>query len=456
MKKFLHKLRNIILLLLIIALGVGLITFGLKLNKISKKHYMVDITLDSIRDKLFEYGRIDDQYDLGDEFSVDSTIKMNISSEEYASKAPLDSEFAKKNNLITNLSNMQINANVAHSKKDGRLLTSLNEKIGEEEIFNGKYYVDNYTKYYFVNGILSNYVNDGNNNYFELLTEKNTTRDNIDYLYNYIFEAFKHSIKEEDLQGLDTEINLGDSTEAVGQVSLKINNKYYRNLLSAVLKDIKSDEKANQIITGIYPQFKKVKFDKDKQYLGTKESYTINIYLRKLIYKPLKYEIVHLDDDFQEIYSFEGTLESGIIYYSVNNEVKYTGKCESTPQKLEIILNNRTGEETGTIKLEKTSNSVSLNSNLNLDDKNYQLSYSSIYKNYKKKKSYTRDDTITFKVTDNAITKINGSITVESNVTTDVKVKEDVDSAVLSSTISDDTKTKLENIRENIKNRLER
>ena len=456
MKSFFQKLKKVLILLLIILLGIGLICFGLKLNKMSKKHYMIDVTLDTIRDKLYDYGKLEDQYFLGDEFSVKSTIKTNISSEEYPTKAAIDTEYAKKNNLINNLSNMQVEANLQHSKQSGKLLAELKESIGTEEIIHGKYYIDNYTKYYFVNGILSNYVNDGNNNYFGTLNEKNTSKDNIDYLYNYLFEAIKRNIKEEDLMGSDVEINLGDSREPVGQVSLKITNKYYRNLLNNVLKDIKKDEKANEILTGIYPKFKKTKVDMNKQYLGTKESYTINIYLRKLVYKPVKYEIVHLDDDTQEIYSFEGTLESGILYYSKNNELKYSGNCESNPQKLEIIINNVEGEETGTIKLEKTSNSVSFNANLDLDDKNYQLSYSTIFKDYKKGKSYTRNDTLTYKETDNAITKINGSIIVESKVTDKPEIKEDIDSAVLSSTLNDETKDKLDKLHDNIKARLER
>lgn len=456
MRSFFQKLKKVLILLFIIVLGIGLICFGLKLNKMSKKHYMIDITLDTIRDKLYDYGKLEDQYFLGDEFSIKSTIKTNISSEEYPTKAAIDLDYSKKNNLINNLSNMQVEANLQHSKKSGKLLAELKETIGQEEIIHGKYYVDNYTKYYFVNGILSNYVNDGNNNYFGTLNEKNTSKDNIDYLYNYLFEAIKRNIKEEDLMGSDVEINLGDSREPVGQVSLKITNKYYRNLLNNVLKDIKKDEKANEILTGIYPKFKKTKVDMSKQYLGTKESYTINIYLRKLVYKPVKYEIVHLDDDTQEIYSFEGTLESGVLYYSKNNELKYSGKCESNPQKLEIIINNVEGQETGTIKLEKTSNSVSFNANLDLDEKNYQLSYSTIFKDYKKGKSYTRNDTLTYKETDNAITKINGSIIIESKVTNKPEIKEDIDSAVLSSTLNDETKDKLDKLYENIKARLER
>ena len=455
-KRFFGKLFLLFLYIGIIALALGLIYYGLKLNKMSKKHYVVDVTLDSIRNTLYNYGKIENQYYLGEEYSVKSNIKVNLNSEEYDSKAPLDPESAKKSNLLKNLSAMQIDSRIEQSKKDGRFIAELNEKIGEEEIFSGKYYIDNYTKYYFVNGILNSYVNDGNNNYFDLLNEKNCTMDNIDYLYNFIFESLKNNIKEEDLQSYEVEINLGEDKVNVNQVYLKITDKYIKDLLKNMLKDLKKDEKANQIITALYPNFKKVKVNTDKKYLDNKESYTINIYSRKVINKPVKYEIIHLNDDFQESFSFEGTLESGAIYYVKNNEIKYIGKCESTPKKLEVIINDVNGGEAGNIKIEKTTNSLSFNTTLDLENKNYQISYSTIYKNFSKKKSYVREDTLTCRIMINMITKINGSVIIESEVSKNVNIKEDTENAVLDSTLSEETKTSLDNLYDNIKARLER
>ena len=455
-KRFFRKLFLFLFFVALIAVAIGLIYYGLKLNKMAKKHYVVDVTVDTIRDTLYNYGKIENQYYLGEEFSVNSNIKVNLNSEDYETKAPLDPESAKKNNILKNLSAMQINSRIEQSKKDGRFITELNEKIGEEDVFSGKYYIDNYTKYYFVNGVLSSYVNDGNNNYFDLLNEKNCTMDNIDYLYNFIFESLKNNIKEEDLLAYEVEINIGEDKVPVNQVFLKINDKYIKDLLKGMLKDLKKDEKANQIITALYPNFKNVKVNTDKKYLDNKESYTINIYSRKVINKPLKYEIIHLNDDFQESYSFEGTLESGAIYYVKNNEIKYIGKCESTPKKLEVIINDVNGGEAGNIKIEKTTNSLSFNTTLDLETKNYQISYSTIYKNFNKNKSYVREDTLTCRIMENMVTKLNGSVIIESEVSKKTNIKEDTESAVLHSTLSEETKTSLDNLYDNIKARLER
>lgn len=455
-KRFFNKLFKFLFFVALIVLAIGLIYNGLKLNKMSKKHYVVDVTLDSIRDTLYNFGKIEDQYYLGEDFSVNSNIKVNLSSEEYASRAVIDSDSARKNRLLENLSAMQIDSRIEQSEKEGKFIAELNEKIGEEEVLSGKYYIDNYTKYYFVNNILNTYVNDGNNNYFDLLNEKNTSMDNIDYLYNFIFEAIKRNIKEEDLMAYETEINLGEDKASVNQVYLKITDKYIKDLLKNILKEFKNDEKANQIITALYPDFKNVKINTDKKYLDNKESYTINIYSRKVINKPVKYEIVHLKDDFQEAYIFEGSLESGAIYYVKNDEIKYTGKCESTPKKLEVIINDVNGGEAGNIKIEKTTNSLSFNATLDLENDNYQVSYSTIYKNFSKKKSYVREDTLTCRIMNNMVTKINGSVIIESEVSKKPAIKEDIENAVLYSTLTDDTKTRLDNIYDAVKARLER
>ena len=454
--KFISKLIKFFFYLVFVAFAVFLILVGFQYNKMSKKHYVFDKTIDSIRDKSYSFIKIEDPYNFGDDFRVTSNIDIDLSSEDYENKSKYNSDYLKKNNVLTNLSNMTIQTNIAQSKEDGQFLASLEEKIGDENIISGKYYIDNYTKYYYVKDILSQYVNSGNNNYFELLNNKNTTQDNIDYIYNKIFNSLKKNIKEEDLNAYDTEINLGDGRKQVGQVSLKITNDYYKKLLKNTLKDIKKDKKASQIIEGLYPKFSEFEFDENKEYLDKNESYTINIYVRKVLFQPLKYEIVHLKDETQEIFTYEGSLESGVLYYSKNNEVKYTGECESTPKKIEIIMHDTTGRDIGIIKLEKTTNSISYNTSLDLENNNYLMSYETIYKNFEKNKSYVKEDTISFKITNNTVTKINGTIKVESTVNKDPKIKEDIDSSILESTVDESVRERIDNLYDSVKERLER
>ena len=56
----------------------------------------------------------------------------------------------------------------------------------------------------------------------------------------------------------------------------------------------------------------------------------------------------------------------------------------------------------------------------------------------------------------NMVTKINGSVIIESEVSKKPAIKEDIENAVLYSTLTDDTKTRLDNIYDAVKARLER
>jgi hypothetical protein len=74
---------------------------------------------------------------------------------------------------------------------------------------------------------------------------------------------------------------------------------------------------------------------------------------------------------------------------------------------------------------------------LEIDGKKYDISYTSKNKD-KKKKQYTREDVLTFKIMDQMVTKIQGTIQANSTIKKDVKVEEDVTSSVLRSSLSEE------------------
>ena len=164
-KKILRIFFKILFFLLLIAIAIGLIMFGLYYGKISDKQYVFGNMIDIVFDKTENIFSIDNDYILGDNFTVDGTIKMTLSSEEYAKKGLTDIEYKKKNNMLTNLSKMDTTFKIQHDKKHEQVYADLTQKIGTEEIFSGKYYVANSTRYFFVNSILKNYVNDGGNTF---------------------------------------------------------------------------------------------------------------------------------------------------------------------------------------------------------------------------------------------------------------------------------------------------
>ncbi len=454
-KKILRIFFKIMFFLLLIAFAVGLILFGLYYGKISDKEYIFGNMVDMVFDKTESIFTIDKDYITGDNFSVDGSIKMTLSSEEYKNKSVTDIEFKKKNNMLNNLSKMDTTFKVQHDKKHEQVYAELDEKIGNEEIFAGKYYVANSTRYFFVNSILKNYVNDGSNTYFESYKEDITTTDNINYLYNFIRDSIKNNINNEVLSGYDVDTLVGDHTIKAGQISYRITDKSYKQLLKGILKDLKKDERAHQILSVIYPNLDDLKVNEKKKYFKSNESYTISVYVSKPMFKPVKYEVVYLKDDQKNIYTYEGDKKDGIFYYSENNEVKYRATYHSTDKKIDVLVYNRSNEEIGTIKGEKDKNSLSLILTLDLGDKNYDISYSSKNKDLKNK-SYTREDLLTFKIMDEKIVKIQGNVECISKITNKVKIMEDTSSSELRSTLTDEDNNKIDTIKDRVKERLEK
>ena len=455
-KKFFSNLFKKAFLLFFFAIAVVIILIGIHFNTISKKQYIVSKTISAIGNQFYQFIEVNDQYNFGDDFQVKSTIKTDLSSQEFEEKSYSDPEYYKKSSLIKNLTDMNTNITLIQSKKDSKLLANIHENIGEEGILNGKYYVENATKYYIVNGIFDNYVNGGNSTYFETLTKDQTTKENIDYLYNYFLTSLENSIYEEELNREDAEITINDEKLQVEQISLKITDNYLKEVQKRVLKSLKNDSKAKLLITSFYEDFDKVKVNEENKILNDKESYTLNIYVRKIWYTPIKYELIHLKDDMKEVYTFEGNQNTGLFYYSKNNELKYTANIESSPKLTEVLVYDAKKETKGFIKIEKASSSVAFNMNLQLDPKSYEISYTKIYKNYQKNNSYTKEDNLSLKILNEGTNTLSGNINMVSDISKSFKFTESIENSILKSTISEDQNTRLNNLYQDVKARLER
>ena len=453
-KKVLKTILKFFLFLLFIAFAISLIVFGFYYMRITQKQYIFGNMIDMVFEKTERIFSVQPNYLVGDTFQVDGTIDFDLSSEEYRNKSLEDPEYAKKNRLLENMSAMDATYTIQHDRKRNRAYFSLEEKIGEEEIFVGRYYLSDSTKYFFVKNVLSNYVNDGGNTYFESYTDEITTVDNIDYLYDFIRDSIKKNITDDALKGYDVETLKGEDTIHAGQISYKITNQTYKELLKGVLKDIKKDKRACQVASLLVPDIETLKVNEKKKYLKGNESYTINVYVDKTFYQPFKYEVIYLKDDQKEIYTYEGDMNKGKFYYSLNNVVKYRADYESTSKKIRVTVYDERGKEVGTIQGDKDSQNLLLTMTLELEDKKYDVSYTSKNKDLKKKQ-YSREDILEFKIMDQMVTQIQGTIRVNSTIKGDTKVEEDVTSSVLRSTLPEEEKNGIEHLRENIKTRLE-
>ena len=153
-------------------------------------------------------------------YSVNSTIKLNVEDKNIQNSLLPEDESNKK--LINNLNSTTTEFSLIHDSNNKKMFMSLNSHLLEEELVNTKYLIENSTEYYYVNGILPDYINNGNSNYFESLTETTTDKDNLIYLLKYISKNLKKSIKDEYINVSKETVEINNENKSLNKISLEI------------------------------------------------------------------------------------------------------------------------------------------------------------------------------------------------------------------------------------------
>ena len=453
MKK--ENITKIVVVFLLVCIASVFLYFGFYLKNVSKPNYVFSSLIDSIdllKDKYFSF---DSKYLVGDNFSIDGNVSFEMSSEKYGISS--DPSILSKYYMINNLNNTTINYKLMQDIKNKKIYSEVKTNIGTQNVLYNKLLVENATKYYFINSVYSNYINGGSCNYFESLTEENTTKDNIDYLYNFILKSLKNNLKEEYFEKNIVNENILNKDTDVYQISLTIDDKRVKDIFSGILDDLKNDKRSYSILSSSDNNLKKRKVNYNKRILDKKESYTINVFISKSLYKPLKYEFVHILNNDVKSYSYEGSLSVGTIYCIDNGTIKYIGSTTINDKSITIKFSDYLKNDVGILKYEKGVNSSNLNLLFNNGTKSYDLVISSKFVNYNKKnKSYTNSISSSFKVTDKKIVVVSGNVKIDNKVSSVVKIDEDTTGAILNSKLSNVAVSKKKNLYNNLRARYEK
>ncbi len=446
-------IRFVIILILII-LASFLFYKGYYYNNLAKPKTIFSNFIDEINNKLINYYNLDKKYEIGDNFAIEGETSFGFSSEKYLANS-IDQESLEKYHIINNLNNTRLTYNLMQNKSSKQLYFASKGTIGNELVFNNKYLVENSTKYYFLENILNTYVNDGSCNYFENLNNDVTSKENVDYLYNFIINSLKNNLNENKITKYEVTEKINNEDVNVYQISMTIDDNFIRNLLNNILNDLKHDNRANSILTNIDKDFSKTKISNKKFFVPKNESYVLNIFVNKFLYKPLKYQLIHLNNKSKETLSYEISNNGGDIYYLSNESLKFIGKVTYNNKNISINFLDSNKKNIGTFKYNKSSNGFNFNLLFNQDNKAINLVFSSKFINYNKD-GYSNEMVISFKRTDNLINVLSGDIKISNKISKKVKINEDVSTAVLSSSLTEEQINNKTNQFTNIKERYKR
>ena len=450
------KIIIVLIVILIILLAAISIYLGIYFTKLTKPTNIIGNAIDKTDSSITNFLNDKEKYYFKDTFTIDTKIDFNLESEEFKNKGKTDSDYAKKSKFLKNISNMDTNIVFKRDSKGNKQFIKINEKIGNEEILDYKNLITNSTEYYFINKVLKNYVNNGTNNYFEVIDDDNTSLDNIKYLHQFIIKSIKNNIKEEYVNVYSVNDNINGKQKELNQISLRINNKVLHTILNDILDDLKKDEKANKILTSINKDFNKMKINNKTVYLEKNESVTLNIYTSKHLSKVLKYEIVYLNGDNKKAISFEGDNTVGSIYYIENDIITYQIDSTFTDNSSLFKISDSRSNEIGNLKIEKDNKGYYLTFTFDNNKSKYDIVYSSKYLSYKKNKSYTNEKQLSIKYLKNKVSIVSGTVNVIQNVSKDTTINEDYNDSILSSSLTKEQKEKINKTNERIKERLEK
>ncbi len=357
---------------------------------------------------------------LEENFKTTSSVKMNLQSEYFQALSTLSPDYQVLSNLLRNLSNTETQITMIQDQQQKKLLINYDTKLSGESLANIKYLVDNATEYYYIDGLTPNYINNGNNSYFESLNSTTTTKENTEYMIEKITQATANNMKKE---------YLSETYEKdCKKITITLTENDIVELSNNILEELKKDTKANQIMTGYDKEFSKAKVTKeDISGLGT---ITINIYIDKLIGQIKKYEITNNNDS---IIFYEG--ETQVLEIWSDNKLVTKLNITQNNDKTNIKITNGTDTNIGDISINKTNTNYDIVAEITAEEFSANFGYNSQITNLKEGNSYDSNTRISLDITaDNAVL-FNGTIEITSTTTKDTTINEDVSNSVLASTV---------------------
>ena len=427
------KKTNKVLFYLAVIVSFTMIGSGMLLSYIATNQESMLFIFDTLVEKIKTKEDKSNYTGINQNISIKSNINLEIESKKYQ-ESILEEEQEIKN-LITNLNQTTSNLQFIHDKDNKKLLVAVESNKQENKILDLKLLIENSTEYFFIDGQIGNYVNNGNSTYFENITSETTSKDNIIYVLEQISKSLKKNISNDNFRTIKEQIDINNQPKKLNKTSIEFDNKKLLDIEEKVLNDLKKDERSKNILIGYNSDFLKIKVDKKKVYLEKDEKLVINMY-KNFFGKVEKYEFIKKEGENEYRYTYEPS--TNVIYIVENNVVKKKLTLSIKKDKFEIMIYDQSDMELGKLTYIKTKDKTSINYYMKENDEITELTYESKITNLKKNKSY--DETIDLVIKYNTSTEniMNLKVNMNNKVSNDTNIDEDTSNAIFASSLDDE------------------
>ena len=427
------KKPNRILFNLAVVISFAMIGSGILLSFIATPQESMLYLFDTAIEKLKTTPTKDTYTGIGENISIKSNINLEIESQKYQESLIPEDQTVK--NLITNLNQTTTDLQFIHDKDNKKMLVTVESKKAESKILDLKLLIENSTEYFFIDGQIGNYVNNGNSTYFENITSETTSKDNIVYVLEQISKSLKKNISNEEFRTIKEQIDIDGKPRKLNKTTIEFDNTRLIQLFNKVLEDLKNDERSKNILIGYDNDFMKTKISKNKIYLQKDEKLAVYMY-KDFFGRVEKYELIKKEGENEFRYTYEPS--TNLIYIVENNIVKKKLQLLLETNKTEIIIYDSANTELGKLTYTSTDDKKTLTYLMKENDEITDLSFESKIEDLKKKKSYTEVIDLKLRYYTETENILNLKVNFNNQVSSDTKIEEDTSNAIFASTLEEE------------------
>lgn len=377
------------------------------------------------------------------------TIKVSANTSNYKSNFDLQKYNKKLSNinfstLTKNLNETNTTIKIITDTKNKKRLLKTDSYLGNKNLINTKTLIENSTEYYYDPTINPNYINLGNNTYFESVNDNTTTNDNLKYLHEYIVQEISTTLITKVQKEKEDDYN---------KIFVKLSNNDLNKTIDTVIDNLKKDKRASTILTSYKKYFTIDKKELKSSLKNVNIDFTV--YVEKYTYKIKKYSIniTNKEDDIEIIYQPD-TKSSGSGSIEINNVKKYTYEYKETSKSKEVILYNETNSKIGEISLAKTNTGVLFDSNTLINGSELNINYIYNILNLKKKKSYDEEQQLIIRHSSKNQEILNLDLVINTKVEAKSRILENTKDAIIKSSLTEEKQTTLNDKYINLFNEL--
>lgn len=427
------KKNNKILFYIAVIISFALIGSGILLSFIATPQESMFYIFDTAIEKLKETPTKNTYTGIGENISIKSNINLEIESQKYQESLLPEDQTIK--NLITNLNQTTSNLQFIHDKDNKKMLVKVASTKAENKILDLKLLVENSTEYFFIDGQIGNYVNNGNSTYFENINSETTSKDNVIYILEQVSKSLKKNISNDEFRTIKEKIDINGKPRNLNKTTIEFDNTRLIQLFNNVLEDLKSDEHSKNILIGYDNDFMKIKISKNKIYLKKDEKLSVYMY-KDFFGKVEKYEIIKKEGENEFRYTYEPS--TNLIYIVENNIVKKKLQLSLDKNKTEIIIYDSQDTELGKLTYTSSDDKKTLTYLMKENNEITDVSFESKITDLKKKKSYTEVIDLKLKYYTETENILNLKVNLNNQVSSDTKIEEDTSNAIFASTLEEE------------------